>query len=296
MTTRRGDDGFVLVAVLWMLAALAALASAYAVFAVETAPSAALPEQRLQAEAALRAGVELCAYRQLSWPRASRPDAGAFSTQVGIARVDVVYRSETGRVDINSAPPELLAALFQQLGVAADAAGQLADRIVAWRAKLKDSARRLEGAIYAKAKLPYGPVGAPFDNALEIALLPGMSPDLAARALRYVTIYGGSKIDPLVADPLVLAALPGATADIVNGFLKARNGPPLDPQGLQQLAGATRNFVITGSSDYVRAEIVATLNGRKLRAEVVLKLVDGGATPFEIMYWRDDFDGDATGG
>ena len=192
MTIRRNDDGFILIAVLWMLAALAALASAYAVFAVETAPSAALPEHRLQAEAALRAGVELCAYRQLAYPKAARPDGGAFSTQVGISRVDVTYRAETARVDLNSAPHDMLAGLFQQLGAGA-AAGQIADRIVGWRGKLKDSERREEAAIYTKAGLSYGPVGAPFDNALEIALLPGMSPDLVARALRFVTIYGGGQ-------------------------------------------------------------------------------------------------------
>ena len=285
------DDGFVLVVVLWMLAALGALASAYAVFAVETAPSAALPEHRLQAEAALRAGVELCAYRQLAFPKAARPDGGAFSARVGISRIDVVYRSETARVDLNAAPRDMIGSLFQQLGAGAAAAGQLADRIVAWRGTLKDSERLQEAAIYAKAGLSYGPVGAPFDNPLEIALLPGMTPDLAARVLPFVTIYGATKIDPLIADPVVLAALPGAGPQIVNTFLKARAGPPLDAQTLQQMAGPVSNYVTISPSQFVRAEIVATLNGRRLRAEVVLKILEGGAAPYEIMFWRDDFDG-----
>ncbi len=296
MRMPRGDDGFVLIAVLWMLAALAALASAYAVFAVETAPSAALPEQRLRAEAALRAGVELCAYRQLVWPKPARPDAGAFSTQVGSARIEVVYRAESARVDLNAAPHDMLAALFEQLGAPHAAAGFLADRIVAWRGRLKQSERRQEAAIYVKAGLPYGPLGAPFDNALEMSLLPGMSADLAARALRFVTIYGGAKIDPLIADPVVLAALPGMTSAIAKGLLKARDGPPPDAGALQQMAGPAKDFVSLDPSDFVRAEIVASLDGRRLRAEVVLKLTEGAAAPFEIMYWRDDFDGVGNGG
>ncbi|MDE3176976.1 MAG: general secretion pathway protein GspK [Pseudomonadota bacterium] len=291
MTSGRADDGFVLIAVLWMLAALAALASAYAVYAARTAPSAALPEERLRAEAALRAGVELCAFRQLAWPKPARPDAGAFSTQVGTSRLDVVYRSESARIDLNAAPRAVLAGLFQQLGATGANAGFLADRIVAWRGRLKDSERRQEAAIYAKAGLSYGPLGAPFDNALDIALLPGMSPALVARALGFVTVFGAAKIDPLIADTVVLAALPGMTPRIANNFLKARDGARPDAAALAQLAGPVKDLVGLDPSDYVRAEIVVNLNGRLLRADVVLKLTEGAPAPYEVVFWRDDFDG-----
>jgi general secretion pathway protein K len=294
MTPRR-DDGFILVAALWMLAALAALASAYAVYAVETAPSAALPEERLRAEAAIRAGVELCAFRQLAWPKPARPDAGAFSTQVGAIRIDVAYRSESARVDLNAAPREVISGLFVQLGATPSAAGFLADRIVAWRGRLQDSERQKEAAIYAKGGLAYQPLGAPFDNALEIALLPGMSPALATRALPYLTLFGGGgKIDPLAADPLVLAALPGATPAVIKGFLSARNGPRPDTATLTRLAGPVKDFVSADPNDHVRAEIVATLANRAIRAEVVLKINESAPAPYEILYWRDDFDGEGS--
>jgi general secretion pathway protein K len=295
--TRRGEDGFILIAVLWMLAALAALASAYAVYAVETAPSAALPEERLRAEAAIRAGVELCAFQQLAWPKSARPTAGAFTTNVGENRIDVVYRSETARVDINSAPHDLIAGLFKQLGASASAAGSLADRIVAWRGRLKDGDRRQEAAIYAKAGLSYGPLGAPFDNVLELSLLPGMSPALVSRALPFVTIFGtGGKIDPLIADPLVLAALPGATPAMIKGFLSARRGPPPDAATLARMAGAAKDYVAVNASAYVRAAVVATVKDRTIRAEVLMKIVESGDEPYDILNWRDDFDGEAGGG
>ncbi len=295
--TRRGEDGFILIAVLWLLAALAALASAYAVYAVETAPSAALPEERLRAEAAIRAGVELCAFQQLAWPKSARPDSGAFSTNVGESRIDVVYRSENARVDINSAPHDLIAGLFKQLGASPSAAGSLADRIVAWRGRLNDSDRRQEAAIYAKAKLSYGPLGAPFDNVLELSLLPGMSPGLVARALPFVTIFGsGGKIDPLIADPVVLAALPGVTPAIIKSFLGARTGPPPDSATLSRMAGAAKDYVGFNPSAYVRAEIVAAVKNRTIRAEVLLKIAENGDEPYNILNWRDDFDGEAIGG
>ena len=139
--------------------------------------------------------------------------------------------------------------------------------------------------------MSYGPQGAPFDNALELALLPGVSPELARRAVDYVTIFGGGKVDPLIADPVVLAALPGATPQIVNKLLAARRGPRPDAETLARIAGPLAAFVGADASDYVRAEIVASLDHRRLRAEVVLKIADSGPSPFEILYWRDDFDG-----
>ena len=86
------------------------------------------------------------------------------------------------------------------------------------------------------------------------------------------------------------------TPKIAKNFLTARGGPPLDAGALQQMAGSAKDFVSLDPSDYVRAEIVASLNGRRLNAEVVLKLTESGTAPFEIMFWRDDFDGEWTGG
>jgi general secretion pathway protein K len=194
------------------------------------------------------------------------------------------------------APFRLIAGLFAQLGASNSAAGFLADRVVAWRGKLKESDRRQEAAVYANAGLGYGPLGAPFDNVLELSLLPGMSPALAERALRFVTIFGGGKIDPLVADPLVLAALPGVTPEIANGFMAARSGPPPDSAALARMAGPVKDFIGADPNDYVRAEIVASVGNRRIHAQVVLKIAESEPAPYDILYWRDDFDGEGTGG
>ena len=66
---RAGEDEFILVAVLWLLAALAGLAAIYLTYALDSASAAFLPAERLQAEAAIRAGVELAAYQVLAAPR-----------------------------------------------------------------------------------------------------------------------------------------------------------------------------------------------------------------------------------
>ena len=294
--SERGESGFILIAVLWMLAALAALAGAYSVYATQTAASVALPEARLRAEAAIRAGVELCAYEELSWPRAARPHAGSFSTLVGDSRIDVVFHSESGRIDINAASREVIAGLFEELRAGHAGANYLADRIVAWRSKLKNQDRLREAAIYTKAGLSYQPLGAPFDNVLELALLPGMTSALLNDSLPHLTIFGaGDRIDPLAADPVVLGALPGVTAAEVNAVLAAQNGPAPDAAALAAVAGSVKGFFDTDPGDFVRAQIVTKVNDRRVSAEILLKLTESAPSPYEIVYWRDDFDEGRTG-
>jgi general secretion pathway protein K len=123
-----------------------------------------------------------------------------------------------------------------------------------------------------------------------------MSPALVERALRYVTIFGAAKIDPLAADPVVLAALPGVTPAVAKSLQAAQNGPRPDSATLAAMAGPVKDSVGTDPNDYVRAEIVTTVSGRRVRAEVVLKVTENEAAPYEILFWRDDFDGDETEG
>jgi general secretion pathway protein K len=289
--------GFVLVAVLWMLAALAALASAYEVFAVNTAASAYLPQERVRADAAIRAGAELAAYRQLSWPRQVRPNHGAFSAQMDETRIDVVYRSESARVDINGAPKEVIVGALTAAGASSTNASFIADRIVAWRTRLSGADRIAEAAVYRKAGLPYGPVNMPFENVLELALLPNMSPAVLARALPLLTTFSPrGKIDPLVADPKVIGAIPGMTPKILSDLRAAATVNRPDAQTVEKIAGPTKNYVSLDSNDNIRTQIVVKLPGRQVTADLVLVVTDNAVEPYQILYWRDDFDGDTTGG
>ena len=60
---RSSQQGFVLVAVLWLLAALAALATIFSVYLSNSARALALNDTALQTQALVSAGVELAAYR-----------------------------------------------------------------------------------------------------------------------------------------------------------------------------------------------------------------------------------------
>ena len=288
-----GEDGFILVAVLWLLAGLAGLAAIYMTYALNSASASFLPAERLQAEAAIRSGVALAAYQVLAAPEATRPTHGAFEARLGPANLVVRYRSEAARIDLNAAPKALLAAVLGALGAPPDDADKGADRILGWRGSGDAQAKAQEAASYKAAGLAYGPRQGPFDSTLELGLVMGLSPTLVAKLLPLVTVYGAqSKIDVANADPLLLSALPGMTPDLMKKVLQARADPSLNPGDLMKLLAPANPFASVEPSKALRAFIQVDLaRGRRAQAEVVFAIPDKGDEPYDILFWRDDFDG-----
>jgi general secretion pathway protein K len=284
-------DGFILVAVLWILVALATLASVYAIYIANTAAAVRLYDDRLQVRTLIVAGVELTAYRLLGLDDAHRPTSGAFGVQIGRSRVDVAFQSEGARIDLNLAPKELLSGLFAVLGAAPEDAGAYAERIIAWRTKPPSGGQNTEAEAYQAAGLLYGPRQAPFENAAELRLVRGLPSELAGAALPFVTVFNGrAEIDVNEAFAQVIAALPRITPSAVAEILKQRD--PRNPQIALRLAGAAQGSVAAGGRRTTRAKVRVVLDtGRKVNAEVVLLTTDNGPDPYRILAWQDDFDG-----
>jgi len=302
----RAETGFVLVAVLWILAALATLASIYSSYTVNTAAASRVADDRVQAEASIRAGVEMAAFRQLALPEPARPARGGFDMPVGRTGVTVRFRSEAARIDLNAAPADLLAGLFTAVGVDSSRAETFAERVVGWRTKAKagadanaagadgkDDKAAKEDKLYSEQHMPYPPRHAPFDNALELSLLPGVSLAVVERVLPFVTVFSGRpEVDVSSADPTVLSAFPEMTPQILGAVLNARVNDPGDGRALLALLGPAKARATADRSKAFRASIAVDFdNGRHVHAEVVFRLKDKGAEPYELLYWRDDFDG-----
>ena len=287
----RERDGFILIAVLWILAALAALASVYAVYIANTALATRIYDHRLQAQALVTAGIELTAYRLIGLDDALRPTSGAFGFEIGRSRVDVAFRSEGARIDLNLAPKEMLSGLFVVLGVSPEVADTYADRIIAWRTKPQAGAQNTEAEAYQSAGLLYGPRQAPFQNTAELRLVRGLPSELVDAALPFVTVFNGrAEIDVNEASRQVIAALPHISPGAVAEILKERD--PRNPQVAMRLVGAARSSVAVGGRRATRASVhVALDTGRKVNADVVLLITDNGPEPYRILAWRDDFDG-----
>src|SRR5215467_11238592 len=169
------SDGFILVAVLWIIAALAILASIFSVYLANTAVFLALNDNTIQSEALVSAALELTAY-QVSAPKPAAnlpappprgdanvpppPTRGGFSFRLGKANVAVSFISEAARIDLNAASPQLMASFFIGLGVQRQQAEEYAERIDGWVTKPRPASRfatddNSEDALYRAAGRSY---------------------------------------------------------------------------------------------------------------------------------------------
>jgi general secretion pathway protein K len=291
---RRADGGFIIVAVLWILAALAVLASIYSIYVTNTVISLGVNDDRLQAGALVTAGLELTAYQLLAEKAETRPTQGAFRFRLGRSDVAVEFRSEAARIDLNMAPKELLAGLFAGLGARPAAAEYYADRIVGWRQKGEVEGQNNEADAYRASGMSYGPRQGPFADVGEVWLVMGLPPTLVERALPFVTVFsGGADIDVIDAAPEVVAALPGMTPDRLYAILDQRRSGTANAQIVQRLLGSSQYASPQGSSA-TRVTVGITFdNGRRIGAEAVIMPLDDGDEPYRVLSWHDDFDGPA---
>jgi general secretion pathway protein K len=283
-------EGFIVIAVLWILGALATLVAIYAIYVIDSAASFAAYDDRLRAEALVSGALELTAYRLKAAD--SHPSHGKFDFRLGHANVAVEFRPETARVDLNTAPKELFVALFEAMGARRSDAEYHADRIVAWRTRPRrgDDADRLA---YQTAGLSYAPRGAPFPHVNELSLLVGLPIALVERLLPYLTVYNGSpKLNVFAAAPDLVAALPGMTLDRAEAFLLRRGtATPRDAQALLGLLGSAQRYATSEAGKAWRATVrVAFDNRRRTRAEVVILLLEEDGEPFSVLSWRDASD------
>jgi general secretion pathway protein K len=290
---RRTDrnDGFIIVAVLWILAALATLASIIAVYVINAATAFTVHDERVQAEALTRASIELSLYNIVRNAEAP-PTRGSFAFRMGTANVAAEFNSEMARIDLNGAPKALLAGLFAGLGAPGQAADSYADRIIGWRSTPAPDAPD-ESALYRSAGLPYSPRGAPFQHVAELGLVMGIPEVLLERAMPYFTVYSGqSQINIMDAAPQVLAALPGMSPGLLNEILVRR--AQRDQQTAEQLLallGPTQQLgTISGSKAIRVSSRIVFDSGQRVTSEVVVFILDGGGDVYRIMTWRDDVD------
>jgi general secretion pathway protein K len=281
------EQGFVIVAVLWLLASLAALAMIFSLYLSNSARALAVNDSALQAEALASAAVELTAYQLRLAGEDARPRQGAFHARLNGSELAVSFVSEVARIDLNAAPKELLAGLLSVLGASEEDAREGADRIIAWRSKQTPDAAGNEDALYRAAGRSYSPRQAPFAHVNELSLVLGLKPALVERALPFVTVFSGTTgVDVLMAPPEVIAALPGMTPLTLKQFLNDRAALPNDSAAIEAALGEAK---ATAAAQKSRAYRVFTRihlpNGREAASEVVISL-RGEEEPYRVLSWR----------
>jgi general secretion pathway protein K len=227
--TQGSEDGYALLLVIWAIGIMSLLALSFMGSVRYRVMVAANILQSARAEALSEAGVNLA---KLDLAGLARGDAGALRFRLGGPMVfcampgqgvaGIVVEDEGGKIDLNAAPPKLLARMLNGFGATAEQAEKLAAAIAEFGststdAVLEDVKRRE----YAEAGRPYGPKKALFETALELDQVIGIPHQLFRQVLPYVTVHSRRPgIDPQAASPVLLAALAGEASDTVRALMQ----------------------------------------------------------------------------
>ena len=185
-----GEQGFALVLVLWAVLLAAVLGGSLLLEARTSRTVAATGTEQLRdrliADGAInRAIMALLDARD---PLRLPLDGTAQSIMLFGKNISLRAESEAGKVNLNAAPPKLLAAMFEGQGVPPAEASALAARVVTWRTRSVGTARTDAIVSYQEAGRSYGPRFAPFRSVGELRLVIGMTDALQSAIAPLSTI------------------------------------------------------------------------------------------------------------
>lgn len=279
----RAQRGLALVIVLWFLVLMTVMAAGFSLTMRRETELARAAVDGARARAVADAGIQFTLL-MLAHPideRRWRADGRIYEFPLDDARVRIRAYDEAGKFDLNRSNSVLLRGLFLASGLPLDEANALADVMRDWRDR-NDLPRPLgaERDQYRRAGLRYSPSNRPFRSLEESRLVLGMTDQLYNRIEPLVTVYAESGgIDPLVASPLALSALPGITPEQVQEVLEQRATEP-DPERLSE-----RLQEILDGVDGVAAGGGAGFNAYTIEAEA--RLPDGATAGIRAVVRRD---------
>jgi general secretion pathway protein K len=289
--SQRRPDGFIIVAVLWILLLLATLATIYSIYVSKSALALTANDAGIETELLVSGGLELAAYQLLVPEKEDRPTHGEFRVRIGHANLAVRFTSEAARIDLNEAPKPLLAGLFTVLGARGPDAERYADRVIGWRSEPKGGTQDKEASLYLAAGLTYLPRGAPFAHVSELWLVQGLPPALVEQALPFLTVYSGQPaVNILDAAPEVLAALPDMTQDRLDNILNRRETTTSALKSAADILGTDEPAATTKGSNAFRVDVHVKFDDGRHAASQAVILLGSDKVPYLVLSWRDGAD------
>lgn len=240
--------GVVLIAVLWMLVLLSLIATNLSLGGRGFARQALNTEMGYQAGLAADSGLVWALWNLQQRGRAGwLADGGAHRMQLGDAQIRVALYDESGKVDLNTAPTELLDGVFAAAVGDAGERQSLVAAIEDWRDA--DSLVRLNGAEeeqYLAAGRSTGPANRDFADVSELTQVLGMTPKIYAKVRWSLTVLNKTRtVNPQVAPFQVLMALPNASPGVVERYIEERRQAWADGLALPQLPFDAAPYVST---------------------------------------------------
>ncbi len=314
----RPTRGSALIAVLWLVAALSAIAFTVASTVRSEVGRVSNATDGLKAYY-LATGAMERALLHIRWAAYRNPDGTSrywdggpvmrLEFPTGRALVELI--PESSKLSVNLAPPEQLYTLLLALGADPLRAREIAMAIVDWRTPQLDAAEGLS----LSGPSSFGSRHASFQEIEELLSVRGMTPELfygtyerapqgglvRRRGLGdCLSVYGSvGSVDVNTADPAVLAAV-GTPVDVIDAVLRLRQmGPILRPDQLaaitQGMPGTEHLSIGMGSILTLRATAQnrladGTLSDTRRSVAALVKLLDRSKynEPYHILRWYDN--------
>lgn len=282
---RRNQRGVGLLVVMWACTLLAILLGGYAALARTEGLQANYQFQQARAHYAAEAGVMRAVYALQATNVNDRwvADGRTYPMMFDQAKVGVSITSESGKVDLNAATPDVLTNLFRNVGADPVRASAISQAIIDWRSfSVSQQQTTQRKAAYAAAGRDYGPRNGPFASVEELQMVLGVTPELYAKVASYVTIWSGrSSPDPNTAPLLALASVPGMDLQHAAAIIAARP--------TNAAANAAPGLVVNnGITHSIRSEAVLADGTRAvLRTTVRLQGFRPGSQAFAVLRWQE---------
>ena len=303
-TPARVRRGSALLAVLWFSAALSAIAFALSMTVRTELDRAALNVDSTRAYFLAQGAIEIAMKRMQERPPQDNPTALGFLPGQRFMRipfphavVDIEIIGDSGKLNVNSAPPQALAHLLAASGLDPSAAVRIAARIVEFRRGPAQAANSEAPSSFSNARTS-------LKELEELLMVPGVTPDLlygtyrrnpAGQLVRlgglyhYLTLRGSARIDANYAPVEVLRAAGLAPGDI-NRIVSIRAQRPLIADDIRGLTAQNEGFSVgvRGSTTHYTVWATARLsNGRATRTVGARVLHTGGALGVQPVRWFD---------
>ncbi|MEA1833480.1 type II secretion system protein GspK [Methylobacterium durans] len=276
-----GAGGFALVAVIWMIGLIGLMLVTYIAAARYRAIEARAAAQLARAEAGAEGAVAIAILDLLAGLPGGERMAARFGPE-GAPRLcsledgttlAVSVVNESGKVDLNTGAPELVAALLRgagpETGAAARSLLRLREAAARGREQQAQADRPAVNGPQAASGRPEAPVL--FRSVMELARVPGVDRPLFETLLPMVTVHTGSPgLNAQVAATATLRAVSGARS-------RAEAERANVPFFLAQAPG--RVFLIRGEA--------ATRTGARVAREAIVEFTPGPPAGYSIREWRE---------
>lgn len=286
------QQGLALVIVIWILTLLTLMAGSFALSMRRESSVAYAVSSNAKALALAESGIQLAEFNlSQTVPELRWLANGTIYEIIGKeSRMRIRIFSESGKVDINMAGEEPLAAVLKPVVPDDWERQHVLNAILDWRDADEDTrAQGAERRQYKTAGLSYGPSNAAFQSLEELQLVLGMNDAIYNAIQPYITVYSSSaELNQRDASPELLNILAADLKDrhiqnpalqkSVNATENADN-PPADFD--QPIAGENQTYTIIVEVEMQRAasaglEVVVQYNG------------NGGTALFDTLDWKQN--------